>query len=222
MDRQLDMLQYFDTVEPSLDLSGIRIGIPNELCELRNIPQCKHQVFVSVLRKLQDAGAVIVEFGNLKGAEEFEALSQEERQVVLDTDMKIAINAYLSSVTTNPNNVKNLKDLIGFLKTCSEEEYPKRNVQGLERAQATNPSNGLYQSMLKKDLYFAGEGGIAGALDRYSCHVLLIPTLSATMQSFAAKAGSPVMSVPMGIFPEGTAIERDPKNGLICVAPGIP
>ena len=42
------------------------------------------------------------------------------------------------------------------------------------------------------------------------------------MQSFAAKAGSPVMSVSMGVFPRDTPVEEDARNGLVNVAPGIP
>ncbi|KAF2625338.1 hypothetical protein BU25DRAFT_492979 [Macroventuria anomochaeta] len=74
--------------------------------------------------------------------------------------------------------------------------------------------------MLEKDKYFAG--CIESALDRYDCDVLLMPTLSVALQTFAAKAGSPVISVPMGIYPEETQVEADPKIGLITVAPGIP
>ncbi|KAF2127452.1 amidase signature enzyme [Dothidotthia symphoricarpi CBS 119687] len=221
-ERQLQIIQHTQATGPSLDLTGIRIGIPRGLRETQDIPACKQEAFEGVIQKLKVAGAQIVNFWNLKGAKEFEGLSQAERHIVLDTDMKIAINAYLGSLTVNPKDINTLYDLIGFLKICPEEEFSKWNVEALERAQATHPSHELYQRMLKRDIYFAGEGGIRGALDRYNCDVLLIPTLSVTMQTFAARAGSPVMSVPMGVFPEETAIERDPKNGMVTAAPGIP
>jgi amidase len=76
--------------------------------------------------------------------------------------------------------------------------------------------------MLAKDAYFAGDGGIEGALTRHGCHVLLVPTLCVTLQTFAAKAGSPVLSVPMGCYPEGTVVQRDKGNGLVDVAAGVP
>jgi amidase len=76
--------------------------------------------------------------------------------------------------------------------------------------------------MIARDEYFAGEGGIESALNRHRCDVLLVPTLSVTLQTFAAKVGSPVMSVPMGSFSEDAAVEVDAKNRLINIAPGIP
>lgn len=93
-------------------------------------------------------------------------------------------------------------------------------MAGLERAQATSPDSELYKAMLTEDVYFGS--CIESTLDRYDCDILLVPILSVTLQTFAAKAGSPVLSVPMGIYPEGTAVEIDTKNGLITVAPGIP
>ncbi|KAF1922004.1 amidase signature domain-containing protein [Ampelomyces quisqualis] len=203
-------------------LSGVRIGVPWNLSDLKTLHRDKFEPFKRALDALECAGATIVHNVIISGAEEYEALSPSEKQIILDTDMKIAINSYLSSLTTNPQNIHDLRDLIEFTKSCPGEEYPHRNVEGLERAQATDADDELYQSMLAKDEYFAGEGGIDGALNRHECNVLLIPTLSVTLQTFAAKAGSPVMSVPMGSFAEGTEVEVDAKNGLVNIAPGIP
>lgn len=147
-------------------------------------------------------------------------MSQQEREIVLDTDMKTAINDYLSNLQTNSQNIKDLQDLIDFTKMCPEEEYPVRNVAGLERAQATDPESEVYKAMLKKDEYFAG--CISNALNRQNCDLLVIPFLSPVLQTFAAKAGSPAMSVPLGVYPEDTPVVYDPRNGLITEAPGLP
>jgi amidase len=80
----------------------------------------------------------------------------------------------------------------------------------------------LFKKMMAMDEYFIGEGGIDAALSRHRCDVILSPTLSVTLQTFAAKAGSPVLSVPMGVYPLGTRVEKDERNGLVNVAPGIP
>lgn len=105
-------------------------------------------------------------------------------------------------------------------KNCPEENHPEHNVAALERAQATDSERGLYKTMLEKDGYFAG--CMATVLDRYNCDILLLPTLSSNMQVLAAKARSPALSVPMGIYPKKTQVENDPKNGLITTALGIP
>lgn len=136
--------------------------------------------------------------------------------------MKVALNSYFSCVTTNPQNMHTMHDLITFTKSYSEEEYPARNVEGFERAAATSTDDPLYREMLAKDAYFSDKGGTPGALIDDKCHVLLIPTLSSTLQTLAAKAGSPILSVPMGSYPPDTKIGIDEKNGLVDVAPGIP
>jgi amidase len=204
------------------NLSGVRIGVPSNLSDLKTLHKDKLEAFQRALDTLQFAGATIVHDVIISGVEEYEALSTSEKQIILDTDMKMAVNLYLSSLTTNPHNIHTLQDLIDFRKSCPEEEYPRRNVEGLERAQATDPEDELYKKMLAKDEYFTGEGGIEGALTRHRCDVLLVPTLSVTLQTFAAKAGSPVMSVPMGLFAKDTEVEVDAKNGLVDIAPGIP
>ncbi|KAL5113218.1 hypothetical protein ACEQ8H_008913 [Pleosporales sp. CAS-2024a] len=208
----------------TLDLTGVHIGIPWHLQDVeKNLQRAKWQSFQILLAALSQAGATLVHDVHIAGAEEYEAFTDDEKQVVLATDMKLAINTYLGSLRTNPHNIHNLQRLIAFTKTCPDEEYPARNVTGLERAQATtNATDAKYRAMLARDDHFADQGGIPGALDRHACHVLLVPTLSVTMQMFAAKAGSPVMSVPMGSYPAGTPVETDPNNGLVNIAPGIP
>lgn len=84
----------------------------------------------------------------------------------------------MSIFQVSEQNVNNLQCLINFIKTCREEYFIARNVEVLERAQATNPKSKLFQTILKRDTYFMGEGGIAGTHD---CDVLLIPGLSVTM-----------------------------------------
>jgi amidase len=202
------------------DLKGLRIGAPN--LSSFGLHECKIEDFINALLHLEKAGATLAHGVVIAGAEEHKALPQASKDIIQDTDLKLATNTYLSSLKTNPQNIKGLHDIIDFTKHCKAEEYPQRNVAVLERAQATDPEDGLYKKILTKDAYFTGEGGLAAALDRHNVDVLLVPSLSVTHQVFAAKAGSPVISVPMGYYPEGTGVERDPKNGFVTVAPGIP
>jgi amidase len=204
----------------NMSLAGIRIGIPVGLADIEDTPTCKLRSFERVLALMENSGAETIREVELTGACEYQNLSQEERQITLDTEMKVAINTYLSSLLVNPKRIKNLQDLIEFTKACSEEEYPARNVEGLERAQATNTENEMYKAMCEKDRYFSS--CIERTLNRIECDLIVVPTLSVTLQSVAAKAGSPVMSILIGIYPKGTPVETDPKNGLITAAPGIP
>ena len=215
VDHILDALQ---STRPDHDLRGLRIGVPTGMLE--STPEFKLEAFGRALFRLENNGARIINQVAIPGLCEYANLSHQEGQIFLDTDMKVAIDEYLSNLRTNPQNINNLQDLIRFTKICPEEEHPARNVAGLERAQATDPESELYQAMLQKDEYFAG--CISNALVRHSCDVLLIPFLSPVLQTFAAKAGSPVLSVPLGVYPEDTPTVVDPKNGLITEAPGLP
>jgi amidase len=214
-DRILDALRSKRSIT---DLRSLRIAVPTAM--LYCTPGFKLEAFGRALWRLENNGATVVNRVIIPGLCEYADLSQQESQIVLDTDMKIAINDYLSNLRTNPQNINDLQDLIDFTKTCPEEGYPARNVAGLERAQATDPNSELYKAMLKKDEHLAG--CISNALDRYSCDVLLIPFLSPVLQTFAAKAGSPVLSVPLSVYPEDTPVVIDSKNGLIIEASGLP
>ncbi|EDU46759.1 conserved hypothetical protein [Pyrenophora tritici-repentis Pt-1C-BFP] len=138
-----------------------------------------------------------------------------DTQLVLTT----SINTYLTSLNTNPQNITDLASLIAFTKDHPAEQYPHRNVEGLENAQAADTNAPLYKTMPEKNDYFInGEGGIHATLTACCADVMILPTLSPTMQTLAAKAGSPVMSVPMGTLPADTAVEKDEGSGLICPA----
>jgi amidase len=201
----------------------VRIGIPYKfLGEASKVIGHRLAAFGKIITLLEKAGAKIVWDVDIEGADVYQALPIESKDMGLLTHLKAATNTYLSGLKENPRDLKTLQDVIDFTKLCEAEEYPERNVAVLERAQATDPGKHSSKVMQEKDAYFAGVGGIPGTLDRYKLDVLLMPTLSVTIQAFAAKAGSPVISVPMGCYPAGTTIERDPNNGLITVAPNIP
>ncbi|KAH7084633.1 hypothetical protein BKA63DRAFT_559322 [Paraphoma chrysanthemicola] len=115
------LVQDISPVCLNLGLAGIRVGIPWQLNDIKTM----HGANV-----LKSAGATLVRNIVTTGADEYENLTVEEKQIVLDTDMKLAINKYLSSLRSNPNNITDLQDLIDFTKACPKEEYPTRNVAG--------------------------------------------------------------------------------------------
>lgn len=206
----------------STNLRGLRIGIPSNIADLTNLHPSRQIAFTKALHVLKAAGAKIVHGIDMLGAKEFEDLPPAAKSILLDTDLKFGIDSYLSSLVVNPQNMHSLEDLIAFTKSHPKEEYPSRNVAVLERALDADPENQLYVDMLAKEAWFAGEGGIAGALERHRLSILLAPSLSPTLNTFAAKAGSPCMSMPMGKYPAETKVTLDPGNGLVNVAPGIP
>lgn len=55
-------------------------------------------------------------------------------------------------------------------------------------------------------------------LDKFECDIIVLPTSVAAEP--ADVGGCPVVSVPMGFYPEGTEVRRE--GGMVDVGPRIP
>jgi amidase len=216
---KLSLLRSLTPACTSLDLSSLRIGI---LSSLPAIHPAKLPVFNQLLSLLTASGAELVHNVHIPGLAVYAALSPAQKSIVLETHMQAAVNNYLYSLRTNPQNITSIEDLVAFTQTCPGEEFSRRNTVVLERAAASNQHRGMYDAMVELDKWFASDGGIPGALDRAGCDVLLCPALYVPLQTFASKAGVPVLSVPMGMFPPNTRIQQDEGSGMVDVAPGMP
>jgi amidase len=217
------LLQQFNAACSTPNLKGIRICIPSSLPFFSSLHPAKRTAFHAALSALENASATLVHDITIAGYDTYTALSPLQKNIILGTHMKLAIESYLSSLTTNPNKIHTLQDLITFTQNCPGEEYPARNTKVLERAVYRSPSDPAYLDMLALDSYFiSGAGSIASALDAYKCNLLLIPALDPVLQTLAAKAGSPVLSIPIGMYPDATEVVVDKGNGMVDVAPGVP
>lgn len=225
-----DIALIMDVVEldraflsPLLDgapLRGIQVGViydPEQPANVQKMAAFKH-----VVKVLQSSGTNITDGVQLPGLEEYLNLPERLKTLVMETDFKISMEAYLQSLASNPNRLTNLNDLMEAIKNDPQEKYPERNIAIMESASRTSTRDPDYLSMLRKEEYFGGPGGLEGALDNSECRVLISPAASLTFQRFAAMGGSPVISVPIGVYPEGTPIEHDKTGTLVTVAPGIP
>ncbi|KAJ9490380.1 hypothetical protein VN97_g2871 [Penicillium thymicola] len=74
--------------------------------------------------------------------------------------------------------------------------------------------------MVQQEPYFGGPGGILGAMEKYHVDLFAVPSYWGIANDLAAKMGFPVISIPLGYFPEETPIEHD--QGLVVQAPGMP
>lgn len=93
MDRLLDAIY-----PKKSDRTGLRIGVPLDLFDLEGLPKCRLEAFGRALFRLEARGAKVVTNVVVQDWCEYQGLSTEEKQIVLDTDMKTAINDYLSSL----------------------------------------------------------------------------------------------------------------------------
>jgi amidase len=126
---------------------------------------------------------------------------------------------------TNPNEIHSAEDIINFTKAFPAEDYPERDIGKFlwTQAEGTDVDSDKQKSMVEQELYFGGEGGILGAMQKYKLDVLVVSSTLVIANDLAAKMGFPLIAVPWGFWPEGTPIEVESrKGGLVKVAPGIP
>lgn len=215
--------------EPALDyakdldrphLGDLRIGVlrkPDDTADKHKL-----EAFNDGLARLRSIGAIVIDPVAIPGLEEYENLSKSEQVVVLDTEFKVSLEEFLSNLAANPRNIKTLGQLIEAIKQDPAERFPEWNVGIMERADRASVHSPMYTKMRERQEYFASEGGIHGALETSGCDVLLAPAGSLTIQDFAAMAGSPAMSVPMGFYPPETEIVTDERTGQVVIGPNVP
>lgn len=198
----------------------LRIGVLRKPED--TVDKHKLKAFNYGLARLRSAGAIIIDPVVIPGLEEYENLSEAEKLVVLDTEFKVGLEEFLSNLAVNPRNIQSLGQLIEAIKHDPSERFPEWNVEIMERADRTSGHSPTYAKMRERKQYFATQGRIQGALDNSGCHVLLAAEGSLTVQGFAAMAGSPAMSVPMGFYPPGTEVVTDERNSQVITGPNVP
>jgi amidase len=203
------------------DLSGISIGIPrNTLGANKDSPVSA--AFEIALQSLSSAGATIVDNADFPAAEEFTKLDEQVKGIVRSSEFRGDFARYIQTLETNPNNINSAEDLIEFTKTHPEEEYPERDIGKFlwTQAKGIDVDSDKYAEMVKQERYFGGPGGILGAMEKYNVDLFAVPSYWGIANDLAAKMGFPVISIPLGYFPEGTPVEHD--EGLVVLAPGMP
>ncbi|KAG6356255.1 hypothetical protein INS49_015642 [Diaporthe citri] len=198
----------------------LRIGVLRKPDD--TVDRHKLEAFNDGLSRLRSTGAIIIDPVAIPGLEEYESLSDAEKSVVLDTEFKFSLEEFLSNLAVNPRNIKTLGQLIETIKHDPSERFPEWNVEIMQRADHTSVHSPIYTKMRARQEYFASQGGIKGALETSDCHVLLAPAGSLAVQGFAAMAGSPAMSVPMGFYPPETEVVTDERTGQVVIGPNVP
>ena len=69
-------------------------------------------------------------------------------------------------------------------------------------------------------LHLSGEGSLLGTLDKYNLDALVLPTFTAA--PLAALAGTPVVTVPLGVLGEDAKTVRSPRWNMVESGPGMP
>lgn len=204
-------------------LRGARIGVPRNALRgyspLRDLPSPVLQAFEANIELLRGLGATIVDDCRFEGYDE--ALVNESVWVVRYTDFKLDVASYLEKLTYNPNNIRNLQDVIRWSQADPREEYPTRGTQAMENAwnSLDNRECEEYKAALESVERLAHEGGVRGALQRDNLDALILPTPVSPVMP--ALGGYPIITVPLGIYPEDAEI-RVYQRDMIDEGPNIP
>lgn len=213
----------FTTYCKGTDLKGITIGVPRNAFNGSSTPRPIMDSFESALKILSSAGANVIDSADFPAAEEFRKLNQQVKGIVRSSEFRRDIVDYITTLETNPNDIHSVEDIINFTKTFPAESYPEHDIGKFlwTQAEGIDVDSNKYKRMVEQERFFGGEGGILGAIEKHKLDVLVTPSTVGVANDLAAKMGFPVISVPLGFYPEATPIEHD-SGGLVTLAPGMP
>lgn len=204
-------------------LQGTRIGVPRAMFlepSYSGLDETVLSAYATALETLRDLGAVIVDPADLPSAYEIAASNNET--LVLDVDFKVQLNAWYQSLYTNPSGVRSLADLIAFNDANPQLEEPTNYTDQsvLIEAETTDDFNSTYYQALAFDHDLGRTRGIDAALQKYNLDALVLPA-SGYAAVPAAIAGYPIITVPLGFYPDNTTAQST-GPATFYPAPGVP
>ncbi|KAJ4465493.1 amidase signature enzyme [Lentinula edodes] len=216
---------YTKALNPNA-LVGARIGVPRKVfldgSDLtgNGSESAIGLAFEKALDVIRELGATVVDPADLPSAEEIARSNNET--IVLDTDFKIQINAWLEGLISIPSGVRSLADLIAFDNANPSLEEPVNFTSQSEfiASEATTGFTDAYFQSLAFDKELGGAQGIDAALEMFDLDALVLPAQGLTTVP-AAIAGYPIVTVPLGFFPSNVTIgSAGPET--VYPAPGVP
>lgn len=201
-------------------LAGKRIGVAWNVLDIWGpVDEPVMTAFQDSIALIERAGAEIVD-ANFTAFEQFSTDNNET--LVLNADFLVNLATYLSELSYNPNNLTSLSDVRNFTQHFPAEDYPDRDTALWDVALTQNWTNTspLFWPAYEANLYYGGEGGILGALDRENVSAVLLPTQFSP--SIPALVGSPVVTVPMGFYPADWNVTYNDRKTLVETGPKVP
>jgi len=210
----------------SLNLSGMagkRLGVPWNLLDkdwdefMVSSSQLEFIVrtFNQSIKIIEQAGATVVAANySFLGAtqKDFQTWANSNGTITFQADMLQSINDYLDDLKVRAPGITTIEDLVNCTKHDPRERYPDVDIGLWDRMIKNNYSAGsettwrAYQNGIK----LAGEGAILSSLRDYDLDALILPSFAA--YDLPAKIGSPVVTVPMGVFDDSVDEMWDPMH----------
>ncbi|CAK5282823.1 unnamed protein product [Mycena citricolor] len=204
-------------------LRGKRIGVPRRVFLNDSITGNDPSInvaFEEALKTIRALGATVVDPADLPSAEEF--VTSNNETLVLNVDFKIQLNKWFASLLKNPSGVRSLADLIAFddANPTLEEPAGFEDQSQLIAAQATAGFDAAFFAALAADHDLGSTRGIDFALKKFNLDALVLPAPGFTTAP-PAVVGYPIVTVPLGFFPENVTIGSAGPETLY-PAPGVP
>lgn len=206
-----------------LGLRGKRLGVPRNLfMQYADVEEYRPQIagFDASLDIFRAAGAEIVDNLHLEGGDAL--VNSNFENVVLMADFATDVANYFSELTVNPYNITSLAELQEFTQGTPMEGWPERDTQNWQDAldlgfDNTSPE---FWSNYTADLYYGGILGITGAIKNMSLDALVMPTTFSSM--LPAIIGAPIVTVPLGRYPDNTTVVANQFGNLNATGPNLP
>ncbi|KAJ7922254.1 amidase signature enzyme [Mycena leptocephala] len=204
-------------------LKGKRIGVPRRVFLNDSITGNHPSINVAyekALLTIKALGATVVDPADLPSADEF--VTSNNETIVLNVDFKVQLNEYFAALLENPSGVRTLADIIKFDDDNPTLEEPAgfEDQSQFIQAEATNGFDAEYFAALTADRDLGSTQGIDFVLKKFNLDALVLPAPGFTT-SPAAVVGYPIVTVPLGFFPENVTIgSAGPET--VYPAPGVP
>ena len=202
-------------------LAGTRIGVARNVLEIYRdyLDQPVFDSFETAVSQIEAAGATIVD-ANFTAFEAYQ--SYENSSLVMQADFLVGLANYFSQLTYNPYGLENLAEERNWTQSFPAEDYPDRDTAVWDDALALgwNNTSPDFWPVYQQNLYFGGEGGILGALERNNVSAVLLPTQISA--GIPALVGSPVVTVPMGFYPANWTVTMNRRGNLVSRSPHFP
>ncbi|KAI1339366.1 amidase [Xylariaceae sp. FL0016] len=204
-------------------LKGKRIGVPRNIFDITGSEELYGPIvakFNESLNVLRAAGATVVDDIHLEGYDTIASSSFET--VVLESDFISNLATYFASLIENPQNITDLAGLQEFTHGFPAEEWPSRDTAIWQEALDLGFNNTSPEtwSNYTANQYYGGLLGITGAIQNLSLDALVVPTTFSS--TLPAIIGAPIVTVPMGAYPENTTVVPNTRGNLNDTAPNIP
>jgi len=190
-------------------LKGARIGAARHLAGFNDAVDARFDEAIAALRS---AGATVVDPVKLTTAGKFDVAEE----TVLDYEFKAGINAYFASLGADAP-VKSLADLIAWNERERAREMPWFGQEIFVRAQKRGPlTDKKYLDARAKCIRLSRTEGIDAVMAKHRLDAIILPSnapawttdllngdhFTGGNSSFAAVAGYPSITVPMGLVGE--------------------